>query len=1113
MPPFNGKSTDCVVTILLATLEYELSRQCYRLTKKSGGGGQLTKYACEREVMTISCPPKHVIRIIRANYGRFSLHVCNDDGINWSNTQCMDPASTEVMISRCDSRPYCVVTASDYTFRDRCFDTVKYLETTYECVDQSEPVDLSSEEIHTTAQADDVAKVDATPTTSQPQVDKEQQTVAIHPTKKTWTWPFLTTDIAKSVDVETPPLLEQGQIFFVHDNNDDYCPMAEERGVKLPRTKAGTLLHLPCPNNAYEHVEVQCGLDAQWQLAQLDISHCLSSWIKDMLSADLFASNASVAEAIANLRSIPGRHRDLYGGDITEVSSFVKRLIKVSTQVYAQQSYQEQRRSYANLSKVVTETFSFLLSPQNLKAWKHMPFDQQRYAAQLLMSSVEESALMLSASMLPAADTHTVWSPQIVLEVSTVPMQNHLQYPTSSLYRQTDDTVRLPASSIVASDQRWFKLVYISYNGLGELLRPIDSNGESVRRRVASNVVTLVVPKESRLSDLAEPILLSFHSPKSLGGKNAHCVFWDSNALGASGISGEWSKEGCSLAGQNETHVTCSCNHLTSFAVLMDIHGIEFSSSDKLALTFISYFGCVVSVICLAATLATFSLFKFLQCERTTIHKNLCLCLLVAELVYMFGIWQTTDRVTCGIVAVLLHYFFLAAFAWMLLEGFQLYSLLVEVFESGHNRRTCFYCFGYGAPFVVVSVSLIIGWSSYGTEQYCWLNTENYFVFSFVGPVIVVLAANFVLLFISMAIIARHVPYSRAPQNPDKSAFLNRIKFWIKGAFILVVLLGLTWSLGILLVSQSAVAIAYMFTILNSLQGLFIFCFQVLMNKKVRDGWKMWFVRSLFPREWSNQQYRGCYASAECNGGKLCREACSKQQAYNAHLQNAYCHNGDALCSTKTSSGTIPDSFSAAPCFLATEKLGKREYALYLPRNGVRKSLRLYGAGFSRPPPSVPPPQPPSDYSLTQVPMEYGHTSICPLDSVRCQRHQSCFGEESPTVYERVNQDFYSTCGASDCLACSSSVEALLYRGATNGGVRDVGTQSSTYGWQYVMPLEAEAARCGNLVPSSCALSNGQISASKGDVVVCRSCTDSSYEVPNSSPERCACTCRARTLI
>ena len=61
--------------------------------------------------------------------------------------------------------------------------------------------------------------------------------------------------------------------------------------------------------------------------------------------------------------------------------------------------------------------------------------------------------------------------------------------------------------------------------------------------------------------------------------------------------------------------------------------------------------------------------FDCLQSDRITIHKNLCACLLVAELIFMFGIEWTTHRVVCGLIAALLHYFFLAAFAWMFLEG------------------------------------------------------------------------------------------------------------------------------------------------------------------------------------------------------------------------------------------------------------------------------------------------------------------------------------------------------------------------------------------------------------------------------------------------------------
>jgi len=58
-----------------------------------------------------------------------------------------------------------------------------------------------------------------------------------------------------------------------------------------------------------------------------------------------------------------------------------------------------------------------------------------------------------------------------------------------------------------------------------------------------------------------------------------------------------------------------------------------------------------------------------LQSDRTTIHKNLCVCLLIAEVLFVCGIGQTNQRIVCGIVAGLLHFFFLCAFAWMFLEG------------------------------------------------------------------------------------------------------------------------------------------------------------------------------------------------------------------------------------------------------------------------------------------------------------------------------------------------------------------------------------------------------------------------------------------------------------
>lgn len=37
------------------------------------------------------------------------------------------------------------------------------------------------------------------------------------------------------------------------------------------------------------------------------------------------------------------------------------------------------------------------------------------------------------------------------------------------------------------------------------------------------------------------------------------------------GGTGGWSSKGCDLISRNNTHISCQCNHMTSFAVLMDI--------------------------------------------------------------------------------------------------------------------------------------------------------------------------------------------------------------------------------------------------------------------------------------------------------------------------------------------------------------------------------------------------------------------------------------------------------------------------------------------------------------------------------------------------------------
>lgn len=86
----------------------------------------------------------------------------------------------------------------------------------------------------------------------------------------------------------------------------------------------------------------------------------------------------------------------------------------------------------------------------------------------------------------------------------------------------------------------------------------------------------------------------------------------------------------------------------------------------------------------------------------------------------------------------------------MLVLGFQLYVMLIEVFEAEKSRIRWYYLIAYGLPLVIVAVTASIFPHEYGTDRYCWLKADNYIIYSFVGPVIVVILVRFPFLFFNI---------------------------------------------------------------------------------------------------------------------------------------------------------------------------------------------------------------------------------------------------------------------------------------------------------------------------------------------------------------------------
>ena len=64
---------------------------------------------------------------------------------------------------------------------------------------------------------------------------------------------------------------------------------------------------------------------------------------------------------------------------------------------------------------------------------------------------------------------------------------------------------------------------------------------------------------------------------------------------------------------------------------------------------------------------------------------------------------------------------------------------------------------------------------------------------------------------------------------------------WLRSAVFLVIIMGITWIMGVLVINQNALLpLAYIFTIMVAFQGLSIFLIFVIFSKQVRDAYRKW---------------------------------------------------------------------------------------------------------------------------------------------------------------------------------------------------------------------------------------------------------------------------------
>ncbi|XP_034718260.1 adhesion G-protein coupled receptor G2 [Etheostoma cragini] len=469
---------------------------------------------------------------------------------------------------------------------------------------------------------------------------------------------------------------------------------------------------------------------------------------------------------------------------------------------------------------------------------------------------------VLGLKLVVTGDREILSSGSLVLAVRTVDGTN---FPITSVDIFNTDNVQLRALSRSQSKR--------SGSALGSVFLPSSlTTGLSPEQQKQANRVqftfytksaffqdasldnkTLVSPvlaasvTNLSISNLSENIQFTIQNVNHVHANYAaSCVFWD---FSRNGGGGGWSSAGCFVVNSTQEDTTCSCNHLTSFAILLDLsrEGIIDHHQAQI-LTFITYIGCGISAIFLALTLLTYLLFeKLLRDIPAKILVQLCLSLLLLNLVFLLDGWLALYPGVglCISTAFFLHYFLLTSFTWAGLEALHMYLSIVRVFTPYLSRYMLkFSLIGWGLPLLVVIVVISVDKNNYGlvtygkytdgsSDDFCWLRNDIAFYVGVVAYYLLIFALCLLVFIVVMVQLSRIKKQNPQNQPPNRGLMTD-----LRSIAGLIILLGLTWGFSLFAWGPLYLPFVYLFTIFNSLQGFLVFVFHCAVKENVRRQWR-----------------------------------------------------------------------------------------------------------------------------------------------------------------------------------------------------------------------------------------------------------------------------------
>ncbi|XP_062395877.1 uncharacterized protein LOC134084657 isoform X2 [Sardina pilchardus] len=367
-------------------------------------------------------------------------------------------------------------------------------------------------------------------------------------------------------------------------------------------------------------------------------------------------------------------------------------------------------------------------------------------------------------------------------------------------------------------------VTFSTYKYMERYLQPKHFHTENDTIKIMmSPVFSASLPKTAN-KILTQPVNFTLRHLKTLDPKGVlSCVTWNGSA---------WVVDGCDVTQTNTTHTVCTCVHFSTFALIMQVE--RPPETDKW-MKLLNRIAVSIGLVFLALAVMAFCFCRWKVNVNNTARLNLCISLFLAQLLFLlvqeFIHLIRPHKIVCVVLSGILHYLFLSSFVWMSIEAV---LLLLAVLSLRYVQKKVgllwgYLCLiGYGVPLAGIAVSAGIMPDGYGSDR-CWIKLEKGFVWSFLGPVSVILGVN-ILIFIIICIVVRNVTLSTMNGTTSQ---IKAIKVVVLKTVAQLFIIGGPWVLGFFV--QGNKVLELIFHVVNSQQGTVIFLIHCVLNQEVRE--------------------------------------------------------------------------------------------------------------------------------------------------------------------------------------------------------------------------------------------------------------------------------------